>query len=186
MNPSSFRRVMVRLTVSMVRPRLSAISWREIGNRKEGLAWSAPSSVGQLEEQGCDLLLRILATQEQHVLVGAPELVRRKSDQALGQRGLLAHRRCQGGAARLDQRGVRDRLDAVGVMCAEQPEAIPRGQEVDELTAAVDGRLVQAHGAGQHAKAVSAGVSFEPDRLAGDRLHCDADRGESSSPGKAR
>jgi hypothetical protein len=84
--------------------------------------------------------------------VGAGELGRRELDQAVCQCRPLAHGRRQAGAGGPDQRRVRDRLDAVGVMGAKQPEAVARDQEVDELTAAVEGRLVQAHGARQHGK----------------------------------
>ena len=46
------------------------------------------------------------------MLVSAGEFGCRKFDQAVRQCRLLAHGRRQGGAGRLDQRGVRDRLDA--------------------------------------------------------------------------
>ena len=71
----------------------------------------------------CDLLLRVLAPQEQHVLMGAGELGRGKLNQAVGQGRLLVHGRSQGGAGRLAQRGVRDRLDAVSVMAAEAKQS---------------------------------------------------------------
>jgi hypothetical protein len=70
---------------------------------------------------------------------------------------------------------VRDRLDAVGVTGAEQPEAVARDQEVDQLTPAVRGALIQAHGAGQDAEAMAASVALEHDRLTGPRLNGDAD-----------
>ena len=55
---------------------------------------------GQLEEQGCDLLLRVLAPQEQHVLMSAGELGRGKLNQAVGHLWLRAQGRRQGGAGR--------------------------------------------------------------------------------------
>jgi hypothetical protein len=94
------------------------------------------------------LLQGILAPEEQHLLMCAGEFSRGVLDQPLGHPGLLAHRRRQGGARRPDQRGPCDRFGAVGVAVAEEPEAVARDQEVDELTPAVDGRLIQAHSAG--------------------------------------
>jgi hypothetical protein len=88
----------------------------------------------------------VFASEQQHLLLGAPELGAGQLEQAPREVGVRLHRRFEQTARVADHDDTRDRLDAAG-MAVElgQPEAVVRAQEIYYLAAAVGDRRIEAH-----------------------------------------
>ncbi len=109
--------------------------------------------------------------EQQHVGLGPLELLEQGGD-----RGLRAMRLVQEGVAPHHlQAGRADRLGAEGVLVvAVQAEHVAWHVELDDLAAAVRQQPIGAHGAGQHAVDVAAGLALAENLFVAIVLHAHA------------
>jgi hypothetical protein len=108
----------------------------------------------------------VFASEQQHLLLGAPELGAGQLEQAPREVGVRLHRRFEQTARVADHDDTRDRLDAAG-MAVElgQPEAVVRAQEIYSLAAAVGDRRIEAHRAADDPVIVFDRIALDHDGL---------------------
>src|SRR5215218_5185498 len=136
--------VKVRLTVSMVRPRKSAMSWRLMGSGTvTGTAKLRPA-VAHVEQEADELLLGGASAEQHHLILREGELVGGEIVEPAQEVRFLVHERRIG---RPREAAGDDRLDGVGreaiPLAHGKAKKIAREGEADDLPAAVRKDLVE-------------------------------------------
>ena len=154
--PASRRCASCRLTVSMRRPRKSAISVRDRGRSNRAVfagsrfAARRPHASQDEQDESGDLLLRALAAEQEHPLARGIDFVERALQEELLQLRPFVHEALElppAEAAQLDGRG---RLRGIAAARPERPtEEVRREQQLDDLLAAVGEGLGQLDHAGE-------------------------------------
>ncbi len=152
-----------RETVSMVRPRWSAISVRDMGKVYMVVLRHA---VGHVEQEGRDLLHGVLAAEKQHMILCPSEGAHHGGDDLMGEGGGTGSQYVEAAAAIHDDDGRAERFGAKAVLLAGlDAKDVTREVEGVDLPASVAQEFRGADRAGHDLVEVGGAVAFGKDLL---------------------